>query len=219
MWSWYRVEYWRVQIKPLPWAKPKSVPFTSHICNSVIWYFQQELRLYIIICIKLRRYLGSFFWDTLNLWKSRLSLTQCMKSRGRPQVSGLTKTVWMMDTILLCNITWSSQSHHFVLHSTWKSGADVIGINCRFDPSLCLETIAMMKAGLESAGFADNSPYLMVQPVAYHTQDVAQNPHGLAAVPENPFGECRCKRNHSPHGAIVHPIDLHGVTLTTHAGP
>lgn len=68
-----------------------------------------------------------------------------------------------------------------------RAGADVIGINCRFDPSLCLETIAMMKAGLESAGFADNSPYLMVQPVAYHTQDVAQNPHGLAAVPENPF--------------------------------
>ena len=66
-------------------------------------------------------------------------------------------------------------------------GADVIGVNCMYDPEICLETLAMMKAGLESAGL---KAYLMVQPVGFHTQEVARNPEGYMDLPEFPFGKC-----------------------------
>ena len=66
------------------------------------------------------------------------------------------------------------------------SGADVIGINCMYDPDICLETLAMMKAGLESAGL---KAYLMAQPVGFHTQDNKTNPDGYLALPEFPFGK------------------------------
>merc|ERR1719402_928172 len=41
-----------------------------------------------------------------------------------------------------------------------KVGADVVGVNCHFDPFVSLEVIKKMKAGLDAAGL---SPYLMVQ--------------------------------------------------------
>ena len=37
-------------------------------------------------------------------------------------------------------------------------------MNCLFDPFLCLETVSLMKAGLEEAGL---SPHLMAQPLGY----------------------------------------------------
>jgi len=53
-----------------------------------------------------------------------------------------------------------------------------------YDPDICLETIKLMKAGLESAGL---KAYLMVQPVGFHTQEIADNPEGYMDLPEFPF--------------------------------
>ncbi|XP_072043049.1 betaine--homocysteine S-methyltransferase 1-like, partial [Amphiura filiformis] len=65
-----------------------------------------------------------------------------------------------------------------------KAGADVIGVNCMYDPDISLKTISLMKAGLASAGL---EAYLMMQPVGFHTQDVANNPEGYIIIPEMPF--------------------------------
>jgi hypothetical protein len=86
-----------------------------------------------------------------------------------------------------------SQSTRFIINSLIfqivvnnyrmaKAGADVVGINCHFDPFVALETIKMMKAGLEAAGL---HVYLMVQPVAFHTPDAGK--HGYLNLPEFPF--------------------------------
>ena len=63
------------------------------------------------------------------------------------------------------------------------SGADIVGINCHFDPETCLLGIRRMKAGLDAAKL---SPYLMVQPLAYKTPDC--NAQGFIDLPEFPFG-------------------------------
>ena len=63
-----------------------------------------------------------------------------------------------------------------------KAGAHVVGINCHFDPFVSLECIKKMKAGLDAAGL---SPYLMVQPLAYHTPDAGKQ--GFIDLPEFPF--------------------------------
>lgn len=63
-----------------------------------------------------------------------------------------------------------------------KAGAHVVGVNCHFDPFVSLETIKKMKAGLDAAGL---SPYLMVQPLAFHTPDAGKQ--GFIDLPEFPF--------------------------------
>ena len=65
-------------------------------------------------------------------------------------------------------------------------GADVIGVNCMYDPEISLETISLMKAGLEAAGL---KAHLMMQPVGFHTQEIAHDPHGYVSLPEFPFGK------------------------------
>jgi len=62
-----------------------------------------------------------------------------------------------------------------------RAGADIIGVNCRFDPDLTLRTIALMKDALDKEGL---KPHLMVQPVGYHTPDAG--PLGTAGLPESP---------------------------------
>merc|ERR1712243_254345 len=64
-----------------------------------------------------------------------------------------------------------------------KAGAHVVGVNCHFDPFVSLEVIKKMKAGLDAAGL---SPYLMVQPLAFHTPDAGKQ--GFIDLPEFPFG-------------------------------
>lgn len=64
-----------------------------------------------------------------------------------------------------------------------KAGADIVGINCHFDPFVSLECIKKMKAGLDAAGL---KPFLMVQPLAYHTPDAGKQ--GFIDLPEFPFG-------------------------------
>jgi len=64
-----------------------------------------------------------------------------------------------------------------------KAGAHVVGINCHFDPFVSLEAMKKMKAGLDAAGL---SPYLMIQPLAFHTPDAGKQ--GFIDLPEFPFG-------------------------------
>lgn len=65
-----------------------------------------------------------------------------------------------------------------------KAGADVVGINCCYDPFICLETIKMMKDALDEAGL---SCYLMAQPVGWHTNEIRDDKRGYFALPEYPF--------------------------------
>ena len=63
-------------------------------------------------------------------------------------------------------------------------GADIIGVNCRFDHNLSLQTIGLMKEALDKEGL---TIHLMMQPVGYLTPDAG--PMGLAALPEAPLGK------------------------------
>ncbi|XP_051876641.1 betaine--homocysteine S-methyltransferase 1 [Pristis pectinata] len=63
-----------------------------------------------------------------------------------------------------------------------KAGADLVGVNCHFDPTTCLKTMKLMKEGLEAAKL---KAHLMVQPIAFHTPDCSKQ--GLIDLPEFPF--------------------------------
>ena len=63
-------------------------------------------------------------------------------------------------------------------------GADIIGVNCRFDQNISLQTIGLMKEALDKEGLV---VHLMMQPVGYLTPDAG--PMGLAALPEAPLGK------------------------------
>ena len=67
------------------------------------------------------------------------------------------------------------------------SGADIIGVNCKFDPTTSMKALRLMKEALDKEGF---NPYLMIQPVGYHTPDAGRV--GFASLPEIPFGENSC---------------------------
>merc|ERR1719312_690665 len=62
-----------------------------------------------------------------------------------------------------------------------RAGADIVGVNCHFDPFVSLEALKKMKAGLDAAGL---HPYLMCQPLAYHTPDAGKQ--GFIDLPEFP---------------------------------
>jgi len=63
-----------------------------------------------------------------------------------------------------------------------KAGAPIIGINCLFDPFICLETMRMMKAALDAEGL---TPFLMIQPLGFRTPDAGR--FGWITLPEFPF--------------------------------
>jgi betaine-homocysteine S-methyltransferase len=63
-----------------------------------------------------------------------------------------------------------------------KAGADIVGVNCHFDPFVSLKTIETMKTALDVAGL---TPYLMVQPLGYLTPDAEKQ--GFIDLPEFPF--------------------------------
>ncbi|XP_019614477.1 PREDICTED: betaine--homocysteine S-methyltransferase 1-like [Branchiostoma belcheri] len=65
-----------------------------------------------------------------------------------------------------------------------KAGADVVGLNCRFDANTCLKTIKMMKDALDKEGL---SPYLMVQPNGFFSPETEQTKDGWTILPEFPF--------------------------------
>jgi betaine-homocysteine S-methyltransferase len=63
-----------------------------------------------------------------------------------------------------------------------KAGAHIVGINCHFDPDTVLAGIKKMKDALDGAGL---KPFLMSQPLGYHTPDC--NKQGFIDLPEFPF--------------------------------
>jgi len=72
------------------------------------------------------------------------------------------------------------------------AGADVVGINCHFDPFVSLECMETMKAALEQSGhFGSHNPdfHLGVQPLAYWTPEcsTAEGKQGFIDLPEFPF--------------------------------
>jgi len=84
-----------------------------------------------------------------------------------------------------------------------KAGANVVGVDCHFDPFASLETMQIMKDALDDANLLNKgSPkvknartptpshmnrkvYLMCQPIAYHTPEVGRQ--GFIDIPEFPF--------------------------------
>ncbi|PIK58108.1 putative betaine--homocysteine S-methyltransferase 1 [Apostichopus japonicus] len=65
-----------------------------------------------------------------------------------------------------------------------QAGADVVGVNCNYDPFISLETLEMMKIALKEAG---SDVYLMVQPVGWHTQEIRDDERGYTVLPEYPL--------------------------------
>ena len=73
------------------------------------------------------------------------------------------------------------------------AGADVVGINCHFDPFVSLECMEVMKVALEHSGhLGSQNPdfHLGVQPLAYWTPECAtdEGKQGFIDLPEFPFG-------------------------------
>ncbi|NWI90294.1 BHMT1 methyltransferase, partial [Pitta sordida] len=64
-----------------------------------------------------------------------------------------------------------------------KAGASIVGVNCHFDPETSLETVKLMKEGLQAAKL---KAHLMSQPLAFHTPDCGKQ--GFIDLPEFPFG-------------------------------
>lgn len=65
-----------------------------------------------------------------------------------------------------------------------KAGADLVGTNCSFGPNTALKAMKMMKESLEKAGL---NPFLVMQPVAFHTGDCEHNIDGYHELPEFPL--------------------------------
>ena len=63
-----------------------------------------------------------------------------------------------------------------------RAGAPIIGVNCLFDPFICLETVRMMKEALDAEGL---TPFLMAQPLGFRTPDAGR--FGWITLPEFPF--------------------------------
>jgi len=78
---------------------------------------------------------------------------------------------------------WQTLLNHVADIFRSLSGADIIGVNCKFDPTTSMEALRLMKEALDKEG---HNPYLMIQPVGYHTPDAGRV--GFASLPEIPFG-------------------------------
>ena len=64
-----------------------------------------------------------------------------------------------------------------------RAGAHLVGVNCLFDPPVCLTVMARMKAALEEAGLV--STHLMAQPVGWRVPEGSS--FGSPTLPEFPF--------------------------------
>nr|XP_026689557.1 betaine--homocysteine S-methyltransferase 1-like isoform X2 [Ciona intestinalis] len=65
-----------------------------------------------------------------------------------------------------------------------KTGADIIGINCLYDPVVALKTMQRIKSAVDKAGL---SPYLMCQPLGWMCPEVEHHKMGHLALHEFPF--------------------------------
>jgi len=63
-----------------------------------------------------------------------------------------------------------------------RAGAPIVGANCLFDPFISLDTLRLMKEGLEKEGL---KTHLMSQPLGYKTPDGGS--YGWIELPEFPY--------------------------------
>ncbi len=68
-------------------------------------------------------------------------------------------------------------------------GADLVGLNCQYDPITCIKTMRIMKAALEAEKL---EPFLMLQPLGFHAPEVEEWKEGYHELPEFPYCELRC---------------------------
>jgi len=64
-----------------------------------------------------------------------------------------------------------------------KAGADVVGVNCHFDPFVSLEALREMKKAMDAAKI---KKHMIAQPLGFHTPDAKLQ--GFIDLPEFPFG-------------------------------
>lgn len=79
---------------------------------------------------------------------------------------------------------------NLILSGCLFAGADIIGVNCFYDPDVCLETMKIMKEALEKEGL---KRHLIVQPVGYKTPECLDHSNpagrtGMTGLAEFPFG-------------------------------
>ena len=70
---------------------------------------------------------------------------------------------------------------------SYITGADVIGVNCKFDPPESLKAVGKMKEGLQKAGL---KAHLLFQPLGFHCPD-GDKKQGYLGLPEFPLGKSR----------------------------
>ena len=63
-----------------------------------------------------------------------------------------------------------------------KAGADLVGLNCFFDPFIMLECIKVMKEALDGQ---DLKPFLISQPLGFRDPDAGEQ--GPFSLPEYPY--------------------------------
>ena len=68
-----------------------------------------------------------------------------------------------------------------------KAGADIIGLNCLFDPIMCLDAMKDFKAAVDELPPGVKKPHLMAQPNGYFTQDCGRA--GWLHTDGFPFGK------------------------------
>merc|ERR1739838_1169144 len=64
-----------------------------------------------------------------------------------------------------------------------RAGADIVGVNCHFDPFITLEALKKTKVALDAA---ECKVHMIAQPLAYHTPDAGKQ--GFIDLPEFPVG-------------------------------
>ena len=63
-----------------------------------------------------------------------------------------------------------------------RAGADLVGLNCLFDPFIMLDCMKVMKDAMDKEGL---HPFLMCQPLGYKTADAGH--YGWVEIPEFPY--------------------------------
>lgn len=127
--------------------------------------------------------------------------TLTLETLVKTTTSPLSLNKWSLKERHLLKCFWSHLSTAFdevrnkrtkrfhVLHCL---GAQIVGINCHFDPETCVKTVKMMKEAVEKAGL---KAHYMSQPLAYHTPDC--NCQGFIDLPEFPFSRQASKDSNS----------------------
>lgn len=114
----------------------------------------------------------------------------------------VTEMEWAIEAVKQYNVpvaAFMCINKHGDLHGTSAgecavrmadAGADLVGINCHFDPFVSLECMQEMRDALEVSGHLKRPDFhLAVQPIAYWTPEcsTAEGKQGFIDLPEFPF--------------------------------